>query len=150
MSKQDDDTIASVDALFSASIDDLADLPSFETPPAGSYILDITLDVKKINEKDAVEASFVVVETVELKDADATPVAAGTKFSTAFMLGNKFGVGNLKKLLVPFSQHFGEGNIGTLIRDTVKDVRIACLVTNRKDKEDPDKIYGGVKNIEVL
>lgn len=142
-------TFDKVEDLFSASIDDLADLAAFETPPAGSYILSVTTDVKEINGKQAVEASFVVVETVELKDPAAKPVANGTKFSTAFMLNNEFGVGKLKDFLKPFATHYGNSNIGELIRDEIKDVTIACTVTNRKDKEDPDKIYGGVKNITV-
>jgi len=142
-------TFDSVDDLFSSSLDDLADLPSFETPPAGSYILDVTTDVKEINDKQAVEASFVVVETVELKDPAANPVAVGTKFSTAFMLNNEFGVGKLKDFLKPFAAHFDNNSIGELVRDEIKDIRIACTVTNRKDKEDPDKIYGGVKNVII-
>lgn len=144
------ETIGSTDELFAMSLDDLADLPSFETPPAGAYILDVNCDVKDINGKAAVEASFVVVETVELKDPEATPVADGTKFSTAFLLGNKYGVGNMKKFLKPFGAHFQNNSIEALVRDLVKDVRIAATVTNRVDKEDPEKIYGGVKDITVM
>lgn len=144
------ETFTSTDELFAMSLDDLADLPSFETPPAGAYILDVSCDVKTINDKPAVEASFIVVETVELKDQNATPVADGTKFSTAFLLGNKYGVGNMKKFLKPFGAHFEENSIEKLVRDVVKDVRIAATVTNRVDKEDPDKIYGGVKDITVM
>jgi hypothetical protein len=135
--------------LFNASIDDLADLPGFETPPAGSYVLEVSTDVKNLSGKDAVEASFTVVETVELDDAAGVPVANGTKFSTLFMLDNEFGVGNLKKFLAPFSAHFGEPNIGKLVGEVVKNVSISGLVKNRKDKADPEKVYGSVTNITV-
>jgi hypothetical protein len=140
--------MSTIDDLFSKSIDDLADLPGFETPPPGSYILNVTCEVKKVNEKDAVEASFTVVETSELANDSDTPVPAGTKFSTLFMLDNEFGVGNLKKFLKPFADHYDEKGIGALI-EQLKDVTIACLVKNRKDKNDPDKVYGSVSNIVV-
>lgn len=138
-----------LDDLFAASIDEIADLPSFETPPRGQYVLRCTFDVKEINNKDAVEMAFEVVETVELADKEATPVAPGTKFSTAFILGNAVSEGKLKEALLPYSQKFNEKNIGTLVRDIVKDILISATVTNRKDKDDPDKIYGGVKNVII-
>lgn len=143
------EVFADIGDLFSSSLDDLADLPSFETPPAGSYVLNASTDVKEINGKQTVEASFTVVETVELKESNANPVAVGTKFSMLFMLDNKFGVGKLKDFLKPFAVHFNNNNIGELVLAEIKDVMIACTVTNRKDKEDPDRIYGGVKNIVI-
>lgn len=142
-------TAISVDELFSSSIDDLADLPSFEAPAPGSYILTVSMDTKKINNKDAVEASFEVVEEVELKNEGDKHVAPGTKFSTAFFLDNEFGIGNLKKFLAPFAAHFGQTNIGALIRDDMKNVTIACTVKNRADKNDKDKIYAYVENVAV-
>ena len=136
--------------IFSQSIDDLADLPGFETPPPGSYILEVTCEVKAVNEKDCLEASFKVVETQELENEDTdTRVADGTVFSTLFMLDNKFGIGNMKKFLKPFSEHFGKGNIGELVQE-LRDVKFACLVKNRKDKNDPDRVYGSVTNIVVV
>ena len=144
-----DNKALDVNTLFSMDIDQLADLPSFEVPPAGSYVLEVTTDVKEIANKQAVEASFTVIETVELADPANTEVIPGTKFSTAFFLDNQFGVGNLKKFLKPFSEHFECTNIGELVRDHVKGVQISGLVKTRKDKEDPDKIYGNVVNITV-
>lgn len=141
-------TLNSVEDLFSANIEDLADLPAYETPPAGSYILRVSCDVKKINEKDAVEAAYEVVETVELADPSSTPSVPGTKFSQAFMLNNEYGVGNLKKFLAPFQEHFGAANIGALLGE-VKDVTIAATIKNRKDKNDPDKVYASVTNISI-
>lgn len=139
----------SIEDLFNASIEDLADLPSYETPPAGAYILRVSMDVKKINEKDAVEAAFEVIETQELANPSDTPVLAGTKFSQAFLIGNEYGLGNLKKFLAPFQEHYQSANIGALIGE-IKDVTIAGTVKTRKDKNDPDKVYGSVVNIAVM
>jgi hypothetical protein len=142
-------TIGSMDELFSTSLDDLADLAGFETPPAGSYILKVSAVTKEVNDKDAVEAAFEVVETVELTDTSGTPVPNGTKFSTLFMIDNEFGLGNLKKFCGAFADHFGTKNMGELIRDHIKDVTISGMVKTRKDKNDPEKIYGSVTNITV-
>ena len=151
----------SLEALFGASLDDIADLPAFEAPPPGAYILDINMDTKKINDKWAIEASFAVVETVALKndvegsDGYRAPSAPGTKFSTAFFLKDKDGKANvngiarMKQLLVPFAEHFGDKDIQKLVTELVKNVRIAAVVTNRADKEDPEKIYAGVRDIMV-
>ncbi len=143
-------TVANIEDLFSANLDDLADLAAFETPPPGAYILRVSVEPKKINDKEAIEASFEVIETVELVDSSNTkPVANGTKFSTAFFLDNEFGVGNMKKFLQPFAQHFGHGSIGQLIREDIKDLTISAILKNRKDKNDPDKVYASVSNISV-
>ena len=79
--------------ILSGSIDDIDDLPGFETPPAGQYILTVNCEVKEVNDKQCVEASFVVEETVELKNKEDVQAVKGTKFSTLFMLENEFGVG---------------------------------------------------------
>lgn len=145
--------------LFEADLEDIADLAGFETPPAGAYILTVSTETKEINDKPSVVANFKVEETVELKvDEEGKkgyrpPVKDGTLFSTAFILGNSVAEGRLKQFLAPFSEHFGikgKGSIGILVRDTIKDVRIAAIVTNRADKDDPDVIYAGIKNIQVM
>lgn len=138
-----------IDSLFSASLDDIADLPSFETPPKGAYILTVSTDVKEINKKPAVEASYTVVETVELENADEKPAVAGTKFSSAFILGNAVSEGKLKQFLAPFAAHFGTNNVGELIRDHIKDVTISAVMKHRVDKDDREKIYPDVRNVTV-
>lgn len=142
----------SVDDLLSANLDDLADLPAFETPPAGAYLLGVRYDVKKVNNKDAVEASYRVEETVELEDksGETAAVAKDTKFSQLFMLDNKFGIGNLKKSLAPYAAHFGTNNIGKLIRENLnEEVLISGTIKVREDKNDPDKKYASVQNVTV-
>lgn len=138
-----------IDALLAASLDDLDDLPSFDVPPNGSYILDISADVKEINDKSAVEFTYLVKETVELKDSGEQPAAPGTKFSTLYTL-NPFGIGKLKKDIAPFAQHFECNNIGELVRDHIKDVTVSAVVGRRSPKDDPEKVYANVKVIAVV
>ena len=140
---------ANLDDLFAASLDDIADLATFETPPKGSYILSVTTDVKEINKKPAIEAAFTVIETVELDNAADTPSKPGTKFSIAFMLGNPVSEGKLKQFLSPFAAHFGNTNVGQLVRDQIKEVTVAAIMKHRKDKDDPEKVYADLRNVTV-
>lgn len=139
----------SLDDLFDADLDDLADLASFETPPKGAYVCTVTTIGKQINDKPAVEATFTVVETVELEDSSLTPVAVGTKFSTMYSIGNETGIGSLKKFLAPFAAHFGTGKLGELVRDHVKEITVSLTLKHRKAKDDAEKIYADVRNITV-
>lgn len=141
--------------LFEADLNDIADLAAFETPPAGSYLLKVSMEAKEINDKPAVVANLEVVETVELKITDdgvkgyRPPVKDGTKFNIPFILGNAVAEGRLKQFCAPFAEHFGVTNIGKLVRDEIKETIIAATITNRADKNDPEIIYAGIKNIVV-
>lgn len=140
--------ITTMDQLLSASLDDLDDLPSFDCPPPGVYVVSVSTDQKEVNKKDAIEASYTVTEVIELSDPNSTPPVAGSKFSTLFTL-NEYGVGKLKEFAKPFGDKFGTRNVGELVRDHIKDVMCTVSVKNRKDKEDPDKVYPIVKVIQI-
>lgn len=141
-----------LDALFAASLDDIADLPTFEVPPQGTYICTVSLGIKEINKKPAVEAEFAVVSTEELEDTEVAEAAVGTKFSVAFILGSNIAEGKLKQFLAPFAAHFGTTNVGELVRDRVKDMTIALTLKHRKNSkgDDPDRIYPDVRNVTVV
>lgn len=141
---------ANLDDLFASSLDDLADLPSFEVPSKGAYIGTVATAVKEVNKKPAIEVTYTILETVELENADDKVPAPGTKFSTAFILGTSTAEGFLKQFLLPFAEHFGTKNPGELVRDLIQDVQIAFTLGHRADKEDKEKIYAQVKNITVV
>lgn len=101
-------------SILDQQLEDLADLPEFLVPPAGSYIMRIKdFSVKEIAGKEAAEVKLVVVSTQELTNpvdestpetkAHTYPVADGTETSLAFMLDNEFGVGNLKRFTTPIA-----------------------------------------------
>ena len=140
---------ANLDDLFAASLDDIADLPSFEVPSKGAYIGSVTTAIKEVNKKPAIEATYTIMETVELENADDKAPAPGTKFSTAFILGTATAEGFLKQFLLPFAEHFGTRDTGALVRDLIQDVQIAFTLGHRADKEDKEKIYAAVKNVTV-
>lgn len=144
----------SVNELFSMSIDDLADLPSFEVPVPGSYVLDTSIAMKQINGRDTIEATFVVVELVEpvkpLEDGVRKPVV-GDKFNMLFQL-NEIGLRKFKKLIAPIAIATGEKRLQNLVSGSVKDLQIAALVGHRvvENKETGEKkVYGDVSNVSV-
>ena len=138
-----------LNALMAASLDDIADLPSFEVPPAGYYKLALSIATKKINEKDAIEFNFVVLETMELADPDGTTSAAGTKFSTAFQIGNPVGLGKFKEAAKPLMASLGTASYADIISGQVQGMEVFAVLKQRADKNDPSKVYADVRNITV-
>ncbi len=141
--------ITDIDALLAASLDDLDDLPSFEVPNPGVYVLEVSLEQKDVNGKAAIEASYAVKEVIELVNKEDAAPAAGTKFSTLFTL-NEYGIGKLKDFCKPFAAHFDCKQVGELVRDHIKNVTITANVGRRVDKEDPEKVYAKVKVLSIV
>ena len=147
------DTGMDLSSLLSSGIDDLVDIPGFEVPPVGQYTLKLVFEAKEINGKTNIEAAFTVVETMELKDPNDTPPLEGTRFSIIFQIANEFGLGNLKKLTKPIFEALGLANFGELLGQcgpAGSGVLITATVKHRKDKNDPEKIYAQVSNVEVI
>lgn len=136
-------------SLLDRGIDDIDDLPGFRVPPNGVYSLKANMTLKVINDKDTVEAGFEVIECIEQNDPNEEPCKPGDKFNVLFQLGNEIGEGKLKEFVVPFADHFGERNLGKLVTETIKDVIITATIKQRADKNDPDKKYAGVSNVQV-
>lgn len=142
------EAIKNIDQLLASSLDDLDDLPSFEVPANGTYIVNVTTTIKEINKEQAVEAAYEVIEVVELADPADTPPVPGTKFSQLYTL-NPIGIGKLKEFCKPFAAHFNTPSIGELVKEHIQDVRVAANVKRRPDKTDPEKVYASVKIISV-
>lgn len=141
--------MSDLENLLDTKLDDLADLPSFAAFPRGAHSVKATFDMKEINDKPAVELNFVLVETLELSDPQDTAPSAGDTSNTMFMLGNEFGVGNLKKCAKPFQEALQLETIRDVI-EQVKDVECVIVTGLRADKNDKDKFYLVVKEITVL
>lgn len=148
-----------LDTLLDKEIDDLADLPEFKVPATGIYKLTVAVAPKVINEKPAVEATFTIVELVELADSE-TPVEEigknGDKFSTAFFLKDKegndseMGFGRLKQFVKPFQEHYNEGNLRTLITEHLKgETTITAKVVKQERKSEKGKFDARVSDVTI-
>lgn len=143
--------IVPIEDLMDASIDDLHDLPPFVVPPVGYYKLSVSLDRKLVNEHPSIEAQFVVQETLELKNPAEAQCEAGTKFSVLFTMDNEFGQGAFKLFISPIVAGLGlQGKKVAEVVANVKNVTITATIKQRKDKNDPDRIYANVQNPEVI
>jgi hypothetical protein len=134
--------------LLDANLDDLEDLPEFKPFQPGAHKVVASFEEKTINDQQAVELSFKLIETLELSDPQAEVDAPGMECSMAFFLENEFARGNLKKCALPFGAALGLGTIREIV-EGVKEVECLILTTLRKDKNDPDRFYLNVKEIQV-
>lgn len=138
----------SMEDLLDATLDDLEDLPEFKPFNPGAHKALASFSEKEINGVDSVELELTLIETLELSDPQDTPDEPGTTCSTMFMLNNKFGRGNLKKCALPFGAALGFGTIREIV-DGVQGVECVVLTSVRKDKNDPDRLYLNVREIQV-
>lgn len=146
-----------IEDLMDASIDDLKDLPGFEVPPKGHYKLMVSLERKKVNDHDSIEAKLTVLETLELASTNDAKVEDGTKFGQLFMMDNEWGQGGFKGFAVPIAAGLGleKPKISQVIA-AIQNVTIAATIGHRYHKEDKQKpvgerrTYADLKNVTVL
>lgn len=139
-------------SLLDKSIDDIEDLAGFEVPVNGSYSMKVWTELKLVNDKDCIETNFEVIECLE-KQNDADPdTKPGTKFSMLTQIENDTALSRFKMDIgAPTAAHFGEGNLLKQVTEVLhKDQGIICTATvkRRADKEDKDKFYANVKNLQ--
>jgi hypothetical protein len=134
-----------IDSLLDGTLDDLADAPEFKPFPAGSHKAVITITQKVINKHPAFEVSMKAVETLELANADDTPLATGATTSVAYMMDNEMGQGNFKKILASLSEHFGAKSNRELIADAQN---LECVVVT-KVRQNKDKTQSYTEIVEL-
>ena len=144
-----DNANTTLDDLLDCTLDDLEDLPEFKPFPVGAHKVLITLALKEINNKQAVELDIKAIETIELINATDTPLKEGDSTSIAFFMDNEFGRGALKKVAIPLAEALETGSIRELIEEC-KGVECMIVTSLRKDKNDPDKFYTNIKELAVL
>jgi hypothetical protein len=134
-----------IDSLLDGTLDDLADAPEFKPFPAGSHKVMIAITQKVINKHPAFEVFMKAVETLELANADDTPLAPGATTSVAYMMDNEMGQGNFKKILASLSEHFGAKSNRDLIGDAQN---LECVVVT-KVRQNKDKTQSYTEIVEL-
>lgn len=138
----------SMEALLAASIDDIADLPSFKAPPTGNYQLKLKVEPKIIANKPALEFSYEILEIRELANSEDTPPNVGDKCSEAYFL-NEIGLGKLKQLVS------GEAGLWVSLGATnwaefvaaANDIIVNGTLKRVPDKDDSEKFYTRAANL---
>jgi len=141
---------ANIDDLLDATLDDLEDLPAFEPFSPGAHKVSVTLELKEVNSKPCVELSMKAIETLELADsAKDQPLKAGDVTSVLYDLTNQFGQGAWKAVAKPLAEALGTSTTRELI-EQCKEVECVVLTSLRKDKNDPDRKYTNIKQLQVV
>lgn len=138
-----------IDTLLDSDLDDLADLPSFAPFTPGIHQCKLTLALKEISGKAAIEAAFTYIATQEAVDPEAELPKEGDGCNLLFFLNNDVGQGKWKEFGKPLKAHFGVTSSRDVI-DSCQDVEVMIVSGLRKNKEDPDKPYFDVKKIQVI
>lgn len=141
--------MSNLDNLLDLTLDDLADLPEFKPFSAGVHQVLATMDTKEVGGKPCVELSFKLIETAEKANPQDPDSNAGDTASTLFMLDNEFGLGNLKNCATPIAVALGCSSIRDVV-EQCKDVECLIVTSIRVDKNDPDKKYMQVKELNVV
>lgn len=141
-----------LDDLMGKTLDDLADLPSFEPPPDGSYTLELTIEKKKINKKDAVSFNYIVKSIMEQADPSVAPAEIGQKFNEAFVIeDNEVGEGFFKIASAPIFKHFQCKTYGEFF-EKGKNLTVFGVVKGKdfKDGNGNERKGCNVLNLNVL
>lgn len=141
--------MSNVNELLDMDLDDLADLPEFVVPPAGTYrALLEKVESKKIGEHPALEFKYKMLETIELEDPNATPVPENCETNEAYMTDNEFGVGRLKGVLKPLAAHYGTSKVSETC-DAAAGTEV-LLVTKVRQNKEKTQSYFSVHRLEVI
>jgi hypothetical protein len=151
--------INTMDDLFAAGMDDIADLPPVGVPPSGHYNLLVTAQRKQSDKEGGGEyvlVNFKVTAINEVKNPEeADQAAIGLQFSnmtspvTKEGKYNEYGMGILKELVAPFAAHFGSANFGEAL---VAMDKVECCATLKRtqDKKDRERFNFRLSDITVL
>jgi hypothetical protein len=145
---------ADVASLLDTELSDLASLEEFKVPPVGRYVMQVETETKDDGEHPKVVITYTMMEVKEVVNADDVPPKPGDKFSESFNIDNKYGVGKLKKILLPYAAHFGTTKTGETL-EVLEGCMIEGTVRRREDKKNQDdegnnRVYGTVVAVTVI
>ena len=138
-----------IDALLDSTLDDLEDLPSFTPFRPGAHSCRLTLGKKTISGHPTVEATFTLIETMELADSQDEADKEGDSCSSAFFLDNEIGRGKFKALAKVLGEALGTVHNGEIVEQTT-DMEVVLLSSIRLDKNDKTKEYLNIIEITVV
>ncbi len=143
-----------MDSLLDETLDDLADLPSFKPFVAGAHRVLATLEAKEVSNTLAIELSFKYLAIEELADQnlpEEDQPKEGDTASTLFFLNNDIGQGKFKIMGGIFAEALGcVGATKREIIEAVTDIECIIISSITVDKNDPDKLYLDLKELQVV
>jgi hypothetical protein len=142
--------MSELDSLLDATLDDLADLPSFQPFPAGAHKVLATMEAKTINNKSTIELTLKHIEAMEYAGivAEADMAKPGDTANTLYFLDNDIGQGKFKNVARVFGEALGGSSLREIV-EQVTDIECVVITSVSIDKNDPDKKYLNIKELQV-
>jgi len=147
-----------LDTLLEEDLTTIADLPTYEVPPNGFYKLLIKgVEEKMVTLKDGkgdaptININYVVKEAVEVSDpSESDKVKPDMEFGEGYMFFNnpEMTKSALKTTFADVAVRFGCKTLKDIL-EKLPGLEIYALVKQRKDKNDPDKVYAQIRNVKV-
>lgn len=121
-----------LDALLDGTLDDLADVPSYEPFHPGAH--KVVINWKRVEKKPAFSLNMTLVEHGELSDSNAIPQKPGTQTSVMFMLDNEYGQSAFRKIMTSLADHYSAGTNRELMEKS-EGSEVLVVTKLRKNKE---------------
>ena len=124
------ETTFDMDSLLDGTLDQLADVPEFRAYPPGSHQVRIQWEFPK-EKKNQIVLKLHAISTIELNDANDTPLSEGTMASIQFTMDNEYGQSAFRKIMTALAAHYGAASNRELIE---KSQGATCLVVTNQRK----------------
>lgn len=137
------------------SMDDIADLASFETWPSGAYICHYdSWEMKEVGEHKAITRNLILDEVKAIKEdltiphpetgESTVPPKPGDVMGDMYLVDNPTGLGFLKKaVLEPLKKKYGDGSIRQLLEQGKNKPML--IVFSRKWNEKKARYFGSIQ-----
>ena len=102
-----DQAAFNMDSLLEGTLDDLAEVPDFVTYPAGTHRANLSWEMPTKERPTTIGIKFSAIETVELNDANDTPLVPGSLTTVSFKMDHEYGQSNYRKIIASLAAHFG-------------------------------------------
>jgi len=146
---------ADLDSLLDGTLDDLADLPTFNPYPAGAHRAFVYFEEKVINKKPAVELKLVGIATEELADAtEDKPIEPKQETQVLYILKkddgtvNEVSQGKLKEVLAPLGAATGETGLRKIML-AASGMEVLAITKKRLNKQS-DTYNTDIVKLEVV
>jgi hypothetical protein len=138
-----------IDTLLETSFSDIADSPDFITPVPGAYVVQIGGAELKAADSESpyIQVLYKMVNAIEPQEAVDAAYPEGSMFTERYYGG--IGASNMKKVFADVIEKTGTANLGELL-DKMGGLEVAVTVGQRKDREDPTKVYATVRSVVML
>jgi hypothetical protein len=139
----------SMNQMPDLDLDDIEDLPGFDTPPSGEYVCALSLAQKTLKDKEYVSFDFKLIETKQLGTQELdNPHVVGQKFGVLYGYTEQ-GLGFMKPHLKQFKAALStSGKISEIIEAT-KDLNVAVTFKYKESKGSGENEGKEYKNLVI-